>query len=133
MKNMKKIVLLASFSLLLFSCNKGPGTGGIATITGKVNVEDYDQSFSTLWAEYDGADRDVYIQYGENETYNDKVKTGPTGIFKFTGLLKGDYTIYTYSKDSSLQSPSGEISYSVDVTITEKKEVFTVPDFTVFE
>lgn len=130
---MKKLLVICILGSCVVSCNKEPGEGGRAIISGQILVEDYDQSFSTLWAEYEGADRDVYIIYGENETYNDRIKTGPTGVFEFTNLVKGDYTIYTYSKDSSLQSPSGKIIQSRDVTITDKKEIAVIPDITVFE
>ena len=96
-------------------------------------VEDYDQTFSTLWAEYEGADLDVYLIYGDNETYNDRVRTGPNGDFEFTYLTKGTYSVYVYSKDSSLQSPSGKIALIETFEITENKQVVTVPEFTVFE
>ncbi len=119
--------------LLFFACAKGPGPGGTSTIEGSVIVEDYDQTFSTLWAEYDGADLDVYLIYGDNETYNDHVKTGPNGDFEFTYLQKGTYSVYVYSKDSTLQSPSGQVALITEVTIAENKQTVTVPEFTVFE
>lgn len=130
---MKKLLSLATISLIIISCNKGPGEGGLASITGKINVEDYNQNFTTLWAEYPGADLDVYIIYGDNVTYNDRVKTGPDGTYQFKGLTRGDYKIYTYSKDSSLQSPSGQITVMEDVTIADKRQEVQVPDITVFE
>jgi len=130
MKNISFIILLSIFA---FSCNKHPGEGGTSIIKGKIIVEEYDQTFTNLWATYDGADMDVYIKYGNHETYDDKVKTGPTGIYEFSYLLKGDYTIYVYSKDSTLQSPSGKIVFSKEIKITENKQVVTAPTITVFD
>lgn len=132
-KNMRKIATGLLIGFAISSCNKEPGEGGLASITGKINVEEYNQTYTTLWAEYDGADIDVYIKYGENETYNDRIKTGPTGVFEFTNLLKGDYTVYVYSKDSTLQSPSGNIAIMKEVTITDKKQIVAVPDITIFD
>ena len=132
-RKMKLATLGLMIGLLSFSCNKGPGEGGLATITGTIQVEEYNQTFTTLWAEYEGADLDVYIKYGENDTYNDRVKTGPTGVYEFTHLLKGDYTVYVYSKDSTLQSQSGNIAIIKEVTITDKKQIVTVPEITIFD
>jgi len=130
---MKRTLLLLGIAILVASCNKNAGEGGTSSIRGKVNVADYNQTFTTLLSEYDGADRDVYIIYGDHVTYNDNVKTGPDGVFEFNYLTKGRYTLYVYSKDSTLQSPSGEISMKYQVDITENKQVVEVPAFTVFE
>ena len=130
---MKNLLLFVFISSLIISCNKEPGEGGLATITGKVNVEDYNQNFTTLWGEYPGADLDVYIIYGNNVTFNDRVKTGPDGTYQFIALTKGDYKIYTYSKDSSLQSPSGQLTIMENVTIADKRQEVTVPTMTIFE
>ncbi len=130
---MKNLILFIGILSLTFSCNKEPGEGGLASITGKVNVEDYNQNFTTLWAEYPGADLDVYIIYGDNVTYNDRVRTGPDGTYQFTALTRGDYKIYTYSKDSSLQSPSGQITIMEEVTIADKRQEVIIPDITIFE
>ena len=130
---MKRIITILTVGTLLFSCNKEPGVGGTSKITGKINVEEYNQTFTALWASYDGADIDVYIKYGENKTYGDRVKTSPEGIYEFNYLLKGDYTVYVYSKDSTLQSESGKISIMKKVKITDNKQVVEVPAITVFK
>lgn len=130
---MKLNAIMFLVGILVISCNKEPGKGGTSTIRGKIKVEDYNQTFTTLWAEYDGADREVYIIYGDNPTFGDKVETGPDGVFEFNYLTKGSYRIYTYSKDSSLQSPSGEIAIYQEVEITDKKQVVEIPEITVFE
>jgi hypothetical protein len=65
------------------SCSKGPGPGGTSSIIGDIWVRDYNQSFTTLWATYWAADREVYLIYGDNETYSDHIKTGPNGDFRF--------------------------------------------------
>ena len=124
----KNLLFIAVLMTLTFSCTKGPGPGGTSSVKGKVIVEDYNQTFTTLWATYDGADRDVYLRYGDNPTYSDRVKTGPQGDFEFTYLTKGNY-----SKDSSLEAPSGQISLITNFEITKNKQIVVVPTFTVFE
>ena len=130
---MKAILTIFIIGLITFSCNKEPGVGGTSKITGKINVEEYNQTYTTLWASYDGADVDVYIQYGDNETYGDRVKTSPTGIYEFNYLVKGKYTIYVYSKDSTLQSESGDIAILKKIEITDNKQVVEVPTITIFD
>lgn len=130
---LKKLIPLSFLSLLMIACSKGPGPGGTSTIKGQILVEDYNQTFTTLWAEYEGADLDVYLRYGDNPTYDDHVKTGPFGDFEFKYLKKGEYSVYVYSKDSSLQEPSGIIPIITAVEITENKQTVTIPAITVFE
>ena len=131
---MKQIVLAtAILSMLSVACKKEPGLGGKAEIQGEVTVMDYDQTFNTLNGTYPGADRWVYIVYGDNVSFNDKVKTSYEGVYQFEHLYKGDYTIYTYSKDSTLQDPSGQVAVIQELEITDKKQVVELPDMIVFE
>lgn len=128
MKRLYFIPIL-SFTLIFFcSCSKEAGEGGNATIIGKVYVKDYNSSFTTINAEYYGADEDVYIIYGSDVSYGNKTKSSYDGSFEFKYLRKGSYKIYVYSKDSTLQSKSGIIPVIQDVEITERKQEFTAPD-----
>ncbi|MFT7612508.1 MAG: hypothetical protein ACI9J3_001471 [Parvicellaceae bacterium] len=129
-RNITVILVLIITSL---GCEKVPGMGGNSSIKGSILVEEYDQTFSTLFASYDGADVDVYIVYGESETYDDRVKTSPSGVFEFEFLRKGAYQIYTYSKDSTLQSPSGMIALTQNLEITKNKQQVEIPQLTVFD
>ena len=131
---MKQVILAISIlSMLCLACKKEPGQGGKASIQGDITVMDYDQTFKTLNGTYPGADRWVYIIYGDNVSYNDKVKTSFEGVYEFKYLNRGDYTIYTYSKDSTLQAPSGEVAVIKELEITDKKQVVQVPEMIVFE
>lgn len=108
--------------LFLFACRQEPGEGGYANIQGKVWVINYNATFTSINNEYAGADEDIYIIYGNDINYSDRQRTGPDGAFQFKYLRKGKYTLYIYSKDSTLQSPTGKISVLKKVEITEKKE-----------
>lgn len=115
------------------SCKKEAGEGGTASITGSVWVKDYNSTFSVLEGEYAGADEDVYIVYGDNTAgYDDKVSCDYNGKFTFNFLRSGKYTVYIYSKDSTLQSPSGDVTLIQEIEITKKKEVMELPQFVIF-
>ena len=131
---MKRVIFaIGVLCIFFYGCEKEPGIGGKATIQGEVTVLDYDNTFQTLNSTYPGADRWVYIVYGDNATFNDKVKTSYEGIYEFKFLYEGDYTIYTYSKDSTLQDPSGQIAVIKQLEITDKKQTVEVPELTVFQ
>lgn len=103
---MKKISLIkiASIALvvILFSaCEKDAGEGGNSSIYGKVWVKDCNATFTLILNSYYGRDEDVFIVYGENKSYGDKVSTNFDGTFEFKYLRPGKYTVYAYSKDSA--------------------------------
>jgi hypothetical protein len=115
----------------IYSCRKEPGPGGKGSITGKIYEKNYNKEFTTLQGEYFKGDHDVYIQYGSENTYSDKVSSHYDGTFEFDYLLPGDYTVYTYSKDSTLFSP-GDIAiiHEVELDNKEDKDLGTI---TVYE
>jgi hypothetical protein len=134
MKNtiIKRSIQILALSVLLFSCSKDPGEGGNSSIYGSVWVKNYNSTFTVLNGEYEGADEDVYIIYGDGNGYSDKVSANYKGVYEFKYLRPGKYTIYIYSKDSTLQSPSGKIPIIKEVEITEKKQEIEVPEITIF-
>jgi hypothetical protein len=123
-KKISPSFILAILLLFLFSpsCKKEAGEGGNASIRGKVWVKDYNANFTVLNGEYPGADEDVYIIYGDNISYGDKVKASPDGSFEFKYLRKGKYKIYVYSKDKTLTSPSLTTAIEVETSISKNKE-----------
>lgn len=131
---MKQLVLfIVLLSIVAISCKKDAGEGGSATITGSVWVKDYNSTFTLLQGEYAGADEDVYIVYGDNTAgYDDKESCDYNGNFQFNFLRPGKYTIYVYSKDTSLTSPSGNITVIQEVEIAKKKETLELPQFVIF-
>ncbi|GIV27414.1 MAG: hypothetical protein KatS3mg027_1228 [Bacteroidia bacterium] len=91
---------------------KPPGKGGNSSIKGKVTLRKYNASTQTFSLIYPAKDVDVYIIYGNELSYGDRIRTDYEGDFEFKYLRKGDYTIYVYSIDtvaykwSSCQSKS---------------------------
>ncbi len=127
----KLIVGLALF-VGLASCEKSPGEGGNATIIGSVWEKNYNSTFTELIGEYSAVDQDVYIVYGENVGFDDKVETDYLGNYRFNYLRPGIYTIYVYSEDSSMTTVSGEIAIIKQVEITESNQILTVPQIVIY-
>lgn len=121
---------LFSFAVLLAfgfsSCSNGPGQGGQASIQGKVYATNYNSTCTIVNGEFYAPDEDVYIIYGDDPSYGDRVKTAPDGTFWFRYLRPGKYTIYAYSKDCT--APSGKEAKSISVEITEKKQAVVLDD-----
>ena len=124
MKNTIKL-LLAFFavSLLLPSCNKGPGEGGTGTVQGYVKLvhhpdDDYTLTPDTMVA----AKTDVFIVYGDENYFGNDAETDANGMYRFEYLRPGNYTVYAYST-----LPSGEkVAESETVTLA-RGAIFQVP------
>jgi len=120
------IILSLLFISFLLACTKGPGTGGRATIKGKVYTHNYNSSFVLQDSGYLGAQK-VYIKYGDQVGIGNDVDTDNEGIYVFPYLRKGTYTIYTYSK--TLQNNQLDSVVIQTVTIADRKEIVELPDF----
>ena len=117
----------------LWSCKKTAGEGGQATIKGKVWVEDWNAGFTIKNGEYAGADYDVYIIYGDDVSYGDKSKASYDGQFEFKYLRKGNYKVYVYSKDKTLNALSGDTVFVKNVTVSDRKATIALETFTVYK
>jgi len=130
-KNYFILATIIIMTLTFYSCKKEPGSGGNASIFGKVFVKDYNSTFTTFQGEYYGGDIYVYIIYGDDKDYSDKVKTSYDGTYEFKYLRPGKYQVYTFSKDSTLQT-TNVIGITQDVEITKRKQEVEVPDLVIF-
>lgn len=119
------------FLFLVSSCKKEAGEGGNSSIYGKVYVKDYNSTFTILQEEYYGPDNWVYIIYGDDRDYSDRIRTSYNGTYEFKYLRQGTYHIYVYSKDSSLQT-NAAVAVVKDVTIDKKKQEVEVPDIVIY-
>jgi hypothetical protein len=118
--------LLGSTFLVLFliSCSKFEGEGGSATIKGVIREQKYN-SLGNVIAEYPIGDQDVYIIYGNGNTfYDDDIKTSYDGSFQFRYLKKGSYKIFVYEDCSTC--PSGKKEIIVPVEITKNNQTVTL-------
>lgn len=126
------ISMILLVGLLSSSCEKSAGEGGNATITGSVWVRNYNSTFTSLLSEYAGVKEDVYIVYGDNVGYDDKVETDYLGYYRFNYLRPGKYTIYVFSEDSTLTSPDGTTAIVKEIEIVESDQVLAVPQIIIY-
>jgi hypothetical protein len=126
--NMKvtiKVLVTFLFISSVVSCKKPEGTGGNSSIKGNIWVKDY-----PTMVEYAGGDQDVYIIYGDDISYGDRVKATYDGNFEFKYLRKGNYKIYVYSESLASLNDSAVV---VSATITEKKQTVDVSRITIYK
>lgn len=134
MKGMKTWGIWAGMMLfMLVSCEKPAGEGGIASIRGRVKVRDYNASFTVFIKEFYAQEKRVYIIYGEDPVYSDDFRTDYDGYYEFRNLRPGKYRIFTYGKDSTLQSPTMQVPVFVDVTVPSGAELVEAPELVIFE
>lgn len=126
MKKYFVVVCLFSFAVFYYSCKKGPGEGGRASIKGKVYAVNYEKTLSTpVDSGYiDG--QKVYIIYGDEIAEGENQDTNPQGFYEFTYLREGKYKVYTLTKTASNKLDSAVIQ---SAEITGKKQVLELPDF----
>jgi len=119
--------------ILMTSCSKEAGYGGNSTIFGKIIAHNYNAEFTQLKGIYSAADEDVFIIYGNDRSFSERTRTNYDGVYEFKYLRPGNYTIYTYSKDSTLTLPSGITSVIRKVEITDNKQTVEVADIIIFK
>jgi hypothetical protein len=128
-----------SFLLILlvcisgFSCSKEAGEGGNSTIYGKIIAHNYNAEFTNLKGIYPAADEDVFIIYGGDRSYSERVRTSYDGVYEFKYLRPGDYTVFAYSKDSTLTMASEMYAVIRKVTITENKQSVEAEEMKIFK
>jgi len=132
MKFIFSTFLLLILSMVLFSCSKEEGSGGNSTIYGKIIAHDYNAEFTDLKGIYPAADEDVFIIYGNDRSYSERIRTNYEGVYEFKYLRPGNYTVFAYSKDSTLTLPSGNYAVVLNVEIGNKKEDIEAPDMKIF-
>ncbi|MBD3639030.1 MAG: hypothetical protein HUJ25_16870 [Crocinitomicaceae bacterium] len=128
---MKRYLLYFFLPLVLLACNKEPGEGGTSKIVGKLYRINIDV-FGNVLSEYYEPDRDVYIIYGnEDKTYDNDFSTSYDGSFEFKNLLKGDYTIFAYTRCDTCAS--GDSISSKTITIEENKTTYDIGDLIIYK
>ena len=128
----KSMLLVLVVTVLLLSCKKEPGPGGKSTLYGKVLVKNYNSTFTVLEETYYAPNVYVYIIYGNDRDYGDKVRTAPGGVWEFKYLRPGSYKVYGFSKDSTL-STAAAIPSIREVTVPSQKQDIEVPDIVIFD
>ncbi|MCW5908473.1 MAG: hypothetical protein KIS94_11485 [Chitinophagales bacterium] len=121
----RSVAVLLVITVGFASCKKEPGTGGLATIRGK--VKGYDVNI--LGDKVDSAyipDLRVFISYGKNTWVDNDTRTSYTGEFAFEWLQKGDYTIWVVHDCNNC--PYDKKADTLKVTINKRRETVITRD-----
>lgn len=130
---MKRVIYLMILAVFAFSCSKEEGEGGNSVITGKVMAKVYNNTFTHLLDSFYQPDADVYIIYGDDETYSDRFSTNWDGSFRFEYLRKGDYKVFVYSVDTTGNSNPVTAPVMIDVNVPGNNETVVTADLIMLE
>lgn len=127
------ILITVMAFLAATSCEKEAGDGGSSTLYGKIIAHDYNAEFTKLKGIYPAADEDVFIIYGNDRSFSQRIRTNYNGVYEFKYLRPGKYTLFAYSKDSTLTLPSEMYAVLKQVTISKNKETVEVDEIKIFK
>ena len=120
---MKNLIVLFSVILMFVSCKKEPGKGGASKLKGRIVVDEYSVYNYNHVRSYYAADETVYIVYGNNDYYGDRVRTNSDGYYEFSNLQHGEYHVYTYTENEQ----EDKKAVYADVNIESNGSVVDVP------
>jgi hypothetical protein len=118
--------VLVATGVFISSCEKEPGFGGLATITGKVYAFDYNPAGSLIGEGYTG-DIEVFISVEGQPGVLDRIRTSFDGSYIFTQLRKGSYVIWVFS-DCDICTDNKE-PVSQIVKVNSNRQEITLEDF----
>ncbi len=131
---MRRIILLTGIVIVLFlenSCQKGPGIGGEASITGKITGITYDKkTFTYILDSGAVGNLKVNIIYGDDIQVDASQNSSYDGSYDFQYLRDGNYTIFVYSR--SHKTDLYDSAVVVKATLTGKKQVLNLPVIRVY-
>jgi hypothetical protein len=121
---MKRALFVLPAIALLTACKKEPGEGGKAEIRGVLTEQRFSASNNPMTEPYPLPGENVYIVYGdasEGAYPDDNVDSGPGGVFRFTWLRKGTYTVFAVSECNDCVGGTTTVSRTVE--ISGRKEI----------
>ncbi len=134
MKAYFKFVVFAVVLLVLgVSCRKTEGEGGAASINGRVQVKVCGADTTKPYATYMAQEEDVYIVYGNEDSYGDVQKTHYNGLYQFDFLRKGNYTLYAYSDMYGGQANGEKTPVKCKVHIAKNGDKVEAPLLTIYK
>lgn len=124
-RNLLYLAIILAIGII--SCSKPAGEGGTSRIKGKIYIRDYNSTFTILQDQFYAMEERVYITYGNNDFYDDDIRTSYDGTYVFDNLRKGTYSVFAYSDDSTFTTPGGMYPVIQTVEITEDYQTIEVP------
>lgn len=118
-----RLLFSVVFSLLVLlyfsSCSTEPGTGGVASITGRVYGYQVNMFGTRLDSGY-VADQRVFLAYGDHVVADEDTRTSFNGSFQFSELKKGSYTVWVVSE--CFGCPMDQYIDKKTITISETRQ-----------
>jgi len=96
---------------------------GSSTIKGKLFAYDWNSEMTILKDSFYVKNEYVYLARRADNYYFERIRTFYDGSFVFPSLPIGEYEVYAYSRDASMQDPQDEIPVIIPVNIDSNKEV----------
>lgn len=129
----KDVLIFASIAGLLSACAPEEGKGGLASIEGKVMIQNLNSINEKSGDLYPAIDEDVFISYGNSNFADDKDATSFNGSFKFENLTKGDYTLFVYSDDTLSAAKNAKLTFKQAISLDSKKDEAKAEDFIIYK
>ncbi len=106
------------------------GAGKISGVIKKINYKNSTfypnlEVKDISWAQ----DEEVYLIYGDNDYYEERIRTSHDGSYEFRDLIPGSYTVFAYSED--IEGGTEDIAITRTVTITTDGEEIIVSEITI--
>jgi len=98
---------------------------GSSSIKGRLMVQQY-LGATAFGNPYPSQENEVYIVYGDDDVYFDRMDTGVDGWFEFTELIKGEYTLYAFSECGTCINYLDTVAFTV--VIDENNSSVTLND-----
>lgn len=99
---------------------------GSSTIIGKLFAYDWNAEMTILKDTFYLRNEYVYIARRADDYYFERIRSFYDGSFVFPSLPIGEYEVYAYSRDASMQDPQDEIPVIISVDITENKQTVDI-------
>jgi len=119
MRFLLSTLLFVSLTFFFSSCSTEPGSGGVASITGKVYGYQVNMFGTRLDSGY-VADQRVYLAYGDHVVADEDTRTSFNGSFQFSQLKKGSYTVWVVSE--CFGCPMDQYIDKKTITISETRQ-----------
>lgn len=118
--------MISAVLLCISSCEKEPGFGGLATISGKVYAYDYNPQGILIGEGYTG-DLEVFISVEGQPGVLDRIRTSFDGSYLFSRLRKGTYVVWVFSYCNNC--PDNQEPIKKTVRVTSNREKIILEDF----
>jgi len=110
---------------LLASCNTNEGLGGSSSLEGYVyEVRHNDDNFSFLTDTFPALDRDVFIEFGDDLSIGQRIRTGREGYYRFDYLREGNYTVFSLSEFADGRKEAVTCKVNVSGKLTKSNDIF---------